>query len=432
VGSNGGALSAIREVPIVSNPARAVHSRFRDAREAKMHIKSRYRVLLAVVVLLVAARIALTPLAKHYTQKGLDSMEGYSGRFSDVSISLFQLQYGIEKLQIFDEPKEEDEAPLLYAENIKAGLSWKDLVKFRLAGAARIEKMKATIPLTRRIKEKAEEVAEKVEEKVEEKAGVREVTPMNLDETLERLFPFKLSRVEVKDSEVLLVDTTESRRPRLWIHDMQATLENFYTRRELADDKPMTVAVRGVVQHSGDLSFFLATDPLAEGLSFSGQLALKGFKLREAYEFMVTKTGMKFPQGQLDLMASFKCRNARITGAVKPILSRVEVRPAEDDWKTKLKAALADKTLDVFSDDVPGRDAVATVLPIKGRVENPNAQIWPTVLALVRNAFVEGLSAGFQNLPPPTAEKKEGPFKQARRTLSKGSTPPVKAQPEKK
>ena len=36
---------------------------------------------------------------------------------------------------------------------------------------------------------------------------------------------------------------------------------------------------------------------------------------------------------------------------------------------------------------------------------HPEAQVWPTVLGVVRNAFVRGLTAGLSGLPPPLARK---------------------------
>jgi hypothetical protein len=38
-------------------------------------------VIFSVVVILIAARIALTPLVKYATQKGLDSVEGMVGAY---------------------------------------------------------------------------------------------------------------------------------------------------------------------------------------------------------------------------------------------------------------------------------------------------------------------------------------------------------------
>ena len=117
-----------------------------------------------------------------------------------------------------------------------------------------------------------------------------------------------------------------------------------------------------------------------------------------------------------------------VSGGVKPVLKNVKVRPTEDDFGNKLKAWIADKGLRLFSDRVPDRNAVVTVIPIKGRLDDPDVQLWPSVLGVVRNAFVEGISSGFTHLPPPTADKPQGKFEQVKKALKKDEGPP-EAQP---
>ena len=83
---------------------------------------------------------------------------------------------------------------------------------------------------------------------------------------------------------------------------------------------------------------------------------------------------------------------------------------------------------ELTADRVEGRNAVATTIPIKGKLTDPDIQLWPTVLGVIRNAFVQGLTSGFTNVPPATAEKKQGVLEQAKNALEKGQGPP-KAQP---
>jgi hypothetical protein len=108
----------------------------------------------------------------------------------------------------------------------------------------------------------------------------------------------------------------------------------------------------------------------------------------------------------------------------------VKVRPTDDSFGNKLKAWLADTGLRLFSDRVPDRNAIATVVPIKGRLDAPDIQLWPTVLGVIRNAFVEGISSGFTHLPPPTSDKPEGKLEQVKKALTKDEGTP-EAQPPK-
>src|SRR5204863_8781204 len=86
-----------------------------------------------------------------------------------------------------------------------------------------------------------------------------------------------------------------------------------------------------------------------------------------------------------------------------------------------------DAAVKLVSDRVPGRNAVTTVVPIKGTLNGPYVQIWPAIFGVMRNVFVQGLTSGFAYLPPPTTESKQGVVTQGVKALT-GSEPP-RAQP---
>jgi uncharacterized protein DUF748 len=217
--------------------------------------------------------------------------------------------------------------------------------------------------------------------------------------------------------------------PDLGVHDIEVAAENLATRPGLGNGQPATVSMSAVVGKSGDFSSFVSVNPFADQLEFAGHAQLNGLKLAELYDFEKAAADIKTPKGTLDLFAEFTAKNGAISGGVKPVLKNVEVRAADDKLVTHLKAWAADAALDIFSDRVPGRNAVATVIPIKGRLDNPKAQVWPTVLSVIRNAFVQGISASFASLPPPTSDKKENVVEQTVDALKKDQ-PPAKAQPE--
>ena len=63
-------------------------------------------------------------------------------------------------------------------------------------------------------------------------------------------------------------------------------------------------------------------------------------------------------------------------------------------------------------------------------MDDPDLQLVPTILGVVRNAFVRGLADSLEGLPPPKAKEKEGVLEQARRALGSGKERQPRAQPE--
>jgi len=376
------------------------------------------RRLLAVVILLAALaviiRVILDPLATHFTRRELDQLSGYRGELERVHVTIFPPGYAVTHLKLWQDPSGSPRAPMFYADRVDVALDWRKLLHRRLAASVRVEDAKVIV--------------------ARRETGGAERPPAaapDLTEQLERIVALKVDRVEVLRSEVLFRDLAEPARPELWFHAIDAAVENLPTRPALAQGRPTTVSAHGALGRSGEVTLFVSADPFARPLSFAGRFALRGFQAAELYDLIAPKTKLEAARGTINVFAEFVSRAGEITGGIKPVLENVSVAPAEPDaglWK-RLEAWAADKTVHLFSDRVPERNAVATVIPIEGRLTDPDIQLWPTVFGVIRNAFVEGLSAGFAHLPPQTAPEKESVLKQAKRALQKDKGPP-QAQPQ--
>jgi hypothetical protein len=250
---------------------------------------------------------------------------------------------------------------------------------------------------------------------------------LDLAETLRKITPLAVDHVDVLDGQVAFVDVSRSERPELWLHDLQLSIENLTTRVRNGEGRPVLLTASGTLANSGELSIFVTANPFEKGLTFSGRAAIVGLETAELYRFIAPATKLQAPRGTIDIFVEFDCRNGELTGGVKPVLKKVEIRPAEKNPFTVLKAWAADLAIKIFSDRVESRDAVAAVIPIKGTLTGPDVQLWPAIFGVMRNAFVEGLTSGYAHLPPATAPKKQSVVEQGVDALT-GSQPP-KAQP---
>jgi hypothetical protein len=364
-------------------------------------------IIIAVVVII---RLVLDPVATHFTRKALDDADGIRGDFHSVHVTVLPPGYQIRRIKIVEHPGDDWKHPLFYAERVAVRVDWRALFHGRLAAQARLDEPKIVISKREEAKKKAA-------------AGMPDVQA-----ALQRVIPARVDRIEVRDGEVLYRDLTAPRHPEIWLHRLELAVENIATRPRLAHGQPVTVTGRATLGRSGAVTMFVSADPFERQLEFAGEAAVKGWKVAELYDLIEPATDLQTPKGTLDVFVEFKAAGGRITGGVKPVLKNVEVRPTEDKLGNKLKAWLADKGLELFSDRVPDRNAVATVVPIKGKLDAPDIQLWPTVLGVIRNAFVEGISSGFTHLPPQTAGKPQGKVEQVKDALKKDEGPP-KAQP---
>jgi hypothetical protein len=371
-------------------------------------------IVLAISIgLAIVIRLILDPIATQQTRKALNQLEGFRGDFQRVHVTLFSPGYDITQIKLVQIPAGPHEEPLFYAERVHVTVSLRQLLHGHLVAGLRLEHPKLAI--TQEPTKKAPEKAKRAPD---------------LSRQLPKITALKVDRIEVVDGELLFQERAGSRKQQLWIHRLELAAQNLATRQSLAGRRPATVTAHGEVGHSGELTLFVSADPFASPLSFAGQLAVVGLRASELYEFIEPKAHLQAAQGTIDIFAEFTSKGGVITGGVKPVLKNIEVRPTESGLGNRMKAWLADKSIELASDRVPGRNAVTSTIPIKGRLTDPDIQLWPTVLGVIRNAFVQGLASGFTNVPPETSSKPEGVLTQAKNALKKDQGPP-KAQPVK-
>jgi len=376
-------------------------------------------VLIVLLVLVVVFRIVLDPIAEHYTRQALAGAKGMESKFESVHVTVFPPGYEIRGLQIVEKPGGTWKRPLFDVRRAAVSIYWRRLLRAQIASELRLDEPKIRIT---QHSEAPTEVKEQVEKHKPESAS-------DVPAKLGAMMPARVERVEIRRGSFSFRDADSKKQPGIALSRIEMVVENLATRPALTDGRPATVSLSAVLGKSGDLSGFVSADLFAKQLNIAGNMALRDWQVKELYELEKANAGVQTPEGTLDMFAEFKVKNGNISGGVKPVLKNVEVRPTDESIGNKIKAWVADISLDLFSDDVPGRDAVATVVPIQGKIDDPKAQVWPTVLSIVRNAFVQGIASGFAHLPPPRSSDKDGLLTQAAEALQKDNGP-AKAQPE--
>jgi len=364
---------------------------------------------LGIIGIALLALLFINPIVTYGTQKGLNRLKGTSGSFHGLRVTILKPGYNIYGLKVVETPAKEHE-PLFYADRVEMRWSWRDIFHGHLVRRVKMWNPKIVIPMR------------------PGENGKPAQPPLEIARTLESVPSAGLDRLEIVGGQITLVDEHHNGE-RIWLHDVNATLENLKTRKKLMEGMPVLVTVRGKLQKTGEVTLFLTADPFDKGLTFAGSVELRHLALADLHQFTTIK-GLKIPDGQIDMFASVTAKRGVLTGGIKPILKNVKVEAADSGLGNKIKAALADVAVKIFSDRVPGRNAVAAIIPIHGDLKKPDFQLVPTILAVLRNAFVEGLSSSLSNVPPPVDEK-GGFFHQARKALSKKSQHPIEAQPKK-
>jgi hypothetical protein len=370
-------------------------------------------VVLGVLVLAVGGLLAsLEPLTRWETRRILAGLHGMRGTFDAVGIRLGDLSYEIRGLRIDKLDESGKPRPFFQVQAAHAGVYGEELLHGHLVASIDLTAPKLTLV----------ESSRPGERRSPKEAG-------GLAQRAERGFPLRIDRVQVKGGEIVWVEAREPEQPVLRLHGVEATLENFATRASLARKEPTVLAATGTLQSSGRVQVFATADPLAKSLTFAGQGTVRDLDLREVGSLIESRSDVRPKKGTIDVFARFEAKQGALTGGVRPVVRGADLKAARPGLGPKLKELLADAALHIFKDEKT--KAVATTIPIEGTVNGPQTQVVPTIMGVLRNAFVRGLQGGLRGLPPPRAEKPQGVVEQARRALDPGAGQP-RAQPKER
>lgn len=397
-----------RPLPLLEGPA-----------TKPVHRRAWFWVLAVFAVIVFGIGVALDPIAAMFVQKGLDQgLTGYHGSFSKVHVSIIPIKFEITDLSLVQDGMDQKDQ-LVAVKHLEARAKWSNLLTGKIVATAAFDHAAFRVLFGQAVAppeavEAGKEAAKKVKEE-----------NLDIGKILHELIPFRVDRIEMKDSEVTLIDATDPKRPTFWINDIEMVVENI-TSRELMDrDAPLMLTGRATVAKTGVLKLLFVADLLDVKPGVTGQAQLTGLKLESLYQWAAAKAGVS-PHGTVNVFVNANTGKGALKGDVKVMARDVHVDGLETVGD-KLKALGANIAFKILADKEENR-TVATTLPLRGSLDTPDVQIWPTILGVVRNAFVDTLNWGFGDLPVKTAPKKEGVIEQIVNGLD-GKKEGVKAQP---
>ncbi len=324
-----------------------------------------------VLLLLIAARVALTPLAAHALRTQLNAQPDMRGDFDDLALSVLSLGTHLEGVVLHLTPP--GSSPVtVKIQSLEGHLRWHDLIRSHLVIDGWLDHAKITVVI-----ETPEEAQELIRQ-AKHFASMR-----GLGAALESQRPFRLARLEMHQLEVLVADHTEAgvgrKSSELWIHGLEGTsFQNLADRAPLLGGRPTTLALQGELQRSGNATLLASADPLADRLDLAVRLTIAHLDLRELYGFIAPASGLK-AEGTVAADVSLKVHEAQLDGSIKPVIENLSLAAAEPKLKPQLEAALANAGA-----GLAGGKRLATVIPISGSVEDPKVDLQAALLGLLK------------------------------------------------
>jgi hypothetical protein len=332
-------------------------------------------IALIVVVLIVGIRLALPYIILRYANNALAEMKGYNGHVEDIDLALLRGAYEIDSIYInkYDSASGE-ETPFFATRLIDLSIEWQSLLKGSLVGELVFHE-----PRLRFTAEKAEP------DKIKKDSS-------DWKELLDDLMPLKVNRFEVRNGRIQYID--ESSKPKV---DISMTNTNILaTNLRNAYDSSQSVLPAGINAtadvYDGTLDFKMKLNPLADQPTFDLNAELKNTNLKKLNDFFQAYAKVDVNKGTFGAYSEVAAKDGKFSGYVKPILKDLDVLGKEDrkdNILRKLWEGFVGVTGQIFENK--DKKQVATKIPFKGEIKDPDSNIWYTISQVMQNAFVRAL-----------------------------------------
>jgi hypothetical protein len=331
-------------------------------------------VILTLVALVVIGRVVMPSAVKRYVNHKLQQLPGYGGSVGDVDIHLYRGAYTIHHVDIVKKTNSVP-IPFLKAERVDFSVQWRELRNRALVAEVELDRAQLNFVTS--------ETKEQDQTKID-RSWVKVV---------QDLFPFKINRFEIRDSEVRYADLAANPKVDVAITKLHILCRNITNSRDLTNELPTAFEVTGVTIGGGKLTVSGEANPFTKSPRFDVDAKLEGVDLTALNDFLKAYAKVDVKRGKLDFYTEMAAADGRFKGYAKPLLLDVDIIDLRQDIKHPLKLfweSFVAGVVKLFKNHP--KDQVAAKVPIEGNIDNPKASIVETLGSVLRNAFVRALS----------------------------------------
>ncbi|GAA0917856.1 DUF748 domain-containing protein [Rothia nasimurium] len=351
-----------------------------------MHVRYRHSLwtLLAVALILLAARIALPYVVLQQLNGRLAHMGSYSGHIDDIDIHLWRGAYTINTMKIVKVDGKVP-VPLFEGPRTEIALSWRALVKGHLRG-----KVEFFDPVVNFVDGRGE-------------GDTQTGKGVDWREQLRAIVPTRIDELNVYNGTVTFNNFVSSPKVDLKMASVEAQVSNLTNVQREGGSRVAHLHATAKVLGDAPLEASAEFDPLEKSGDFHYQLTVKNIKLVKANELARAYTGLDFAGGEGDFVMELQARDRHIEGYAKPLFRGLKIfswkQDVEQEKKNPLKLAyeaVAEGVTKVFKNHE--NDQFATRVPISGTIDDRSVSTVQAILGILRNAFVQAYKPNLEHL----------------------------------
>ena len=331
------------------------------------------KIIIAVIIILLAFRVALPYIVKNYVNNVLDQIPGYKGRVGDIDMHLWRGAYEIENVSLI-KTSGKIPVPFFSAESIDLSLQWDALFDGSLVGKITVLNPKLNF-VTGPTKEKSQ----------------KSINGSWLDK-VKKLFPLKINHFEIKNGQIHFRNFYSDPQVNIFLDSLYVTAENLTNSKKISKSLIAKIDAKGKAMKSGIFILHLDIDPFAKQPTFDLKAKLTDVDLVKLNSFIKAYGKFDVEKGTFDLAGEFAAANGKFEGYIKPFFKNMKVLSIKKDIKNPLKLfweAVVGAVTGLFKNQKENQ--LAAKIPFSGSFNDPSADIWSTIGSILENAFIRAL-----------------------------------------
>jgi len=333
-------------------------------------------IVLSVLLLLVAVRMALPYVVKSAVNKKLNTIPGYQGSIADVDLHIYRGAYSIEGIEL-TKTTGAVPVPFFSADVMDLSVEWKALLQGSLVAEITVLNPQVNF------------VAGKTEK--DSQTGVDK----SWQETVKDLFPLRINSFTIDNGEIHFRSFTSKPKIDVFVHGLNVVAKNLTNSEEVSESLVARIDADGFVMGDGKLKGHVDIDPFAPKPTFNLDLTVSNVSLPKLNEFLKAYGKFDVEQGRFSLYLECAASKGKFNGYLKPLLENLKVVSWKEDKENPAKLlweSIVGAVAGLFTNKP--EDRLATKIPISGSFDDPSPDIWATIANLLRNAFVRAIGPG--------------------------------------
>jgi hypothetical protein len=335
-------------------------------------------VVLAVAVVLVAARLALPHVVERYVNRQLAALEAYDGHVGDIDIHLWRGAYSIVGIEIVKTGASRP-VPFFKARRIDFSVQWRNLWRGSLVSEAAFD-----APELNLVHAKSES---------ESQLGDEE----NWNARLEELFPFRFNTISVANGTVRFLAPGIQTKDAITASNVNGAASNLTNVLEAGKRTFADFDVSAEVLDGAPARVKGSVDAFAAQPTFDVNMEVKKVSLPKVNPWLREYIKADAEAGNFELYLELAAADGKFTGYAKPILQDVDIYRSGEPEENPFKR-IWEGFMDFAANVLENRDAdqVAARIPFSGTLKNPNTSLFATISSVLRNAFVSAFARSLE------------------------------------